>query len=89
MTPSVLGRQLQLRLHLHQWPSIPSHSAEPRLLCVTPSCLQNEYHLGDSLTHYQVPLQHEVQPWLSLEYSLCDSKKHFPEDVTSVMLVSS
>ena len=50
MTPSVLGPQLQLRLHLHQWPSMASHSAEPQLLCVTPSCLQNQYHLGDSYT---------------------------------------
>ena len=50
MTPSVLGHQLQLRLHLHQWPSMASHSAEPQLLCMTPSCLQNQYHLGDSYT---------------------------------------
>ena len=50
MTPSVLGHQLQLRLHLHQWPSMASHSAEPQLLFMTPSCLQNQYHLGDSYT---------------------------------------
>ena len=50
MTPSVLGLQLQLRLHLHQWPSMASHSTEPQLLCVTPSCLQNQYHLGDPYT---------------------------------------
>ena len=35
MIPSVLGHQLQLRLHLHQWPSMASHRAEPQLLCVT------------------------------------------------------
>jgi len=29
MTPSVLGHQLQLRLHLHQWPSMASHSDSP------------------------------------------------------------
>ncbi|KAL6057987.1 hypothetical protein STEG23_015855 [Scotinomys teguina] len=27
-----------------------SHSAEPQLLSMTPSCLQNQYHLGDSHT---------------------------------------
>jgi hypothetical protein len=47
---SVLGNQLQLRLHLHQWPSMASHSAVPQLLCVTPSYLQNQYHLGNSYT---------------------------------------
>jgi hypothetical protein len=45
-----LGHQLKLRLHLHQWPSMASHSAEPQLLCMTASCLQNQYHLGDSYT---------------------------------------
>jgi hypothetical protein len=50
MTPSVLGHQLQLRLHLHQWPSMASYSVEPQLLCVTTSCLQNQYHLGNSYT---------------------------------------
>ena len=88
MTPSVLGHQLQLRLHLHQWPSVASHSAQSELLYVIPSCLQNQYHLGNSY-HYQVLLQHEVQLWLSLEHSLCALRKHFPEDVTSMMLVSS
>ena len=50
MTPSVLGLQLQLRLHLHQWPSMASHSAKHQLLFMTPSCLQNQYPLGDSYT---------------------------------------
>jgi hypothetical protein len=27
-----------------------SHNAEPQLLCVTPSCLQNQYHLVNSYT---------------------------------------
>jgi hypothetical protein len=46
-----------------------SHSAEPQLLCVTPSCLQNQYHLGDP---YILPslAAAGVQPWLSLEHSL-------------------
>jgi len=50
MTPSDLGHQLHLRLHLHQWPSMASRSAQPQLLFMTPSCLQNQYHLGDSYT---------------------------------------
>ena len=67
MTPSALGHQLQLRLHFHQWPSMASHSAKPQLLCVTPSCLQNQYHLDDPYT--PSPAAAGVQPWLSLEHS--------------------
>jgi hypothetical protein len=41
-----------------------------------------------------VQLPHKVQPWLSLERSFFvlsegEKKKNFPEDFTSVMLVSS
>ena len=50
MTSSVLGHQLQLRLHLHQWPSMASHSAGPQMLFRTPPCLQNQYYLDDSYT---------------------------------------
>jgi hypothetical protein len=46
LTPSFLGQQL--RLHLHQCPSMTSHSAKPQLLFMTTSCLQTQYHLGDS-----------------------------------------
>ena len=84
MTPSVLGYQLQVRLHLYQWPSLASHSAKPQLLFMTLSCLQNLI-----LIHYQVQLQYEVQPWLSLEHSFFVLSENIPEDVTSVMLVSS
>jgi len=45
-----------------------SHSAEPQLLFMTPSCLQNQYHLGDSYT-LPSPAAAGVQPWLSLEDS--------------------
>ena len=48
MTPLVLGHQLQL--HLHQWSSMASHSAKSQLLSMTLSCIQNQYHLGDSYT---------------------------------------
>ena len=40
MTPLVLVHQLS--------PSMAFYSAEPQLLFITPSCLQNQYHLGDS-----------------------------------------
>ena len=50
-------------------PSMASHSAKPQLLCVTPSCLQNQYHLGDPYT-LPSPTAAGVQPWLSLEHSL-------------------
>jgi len=43
-----------------------------------------------TLTHYPVQLQHEAQPLLSLEHSFFVlSENIFPEDFTSVMLVSS
>lgn len=50
MTPSVLGHQLQMKLHLHICPSLASHSAKPQLLSMTSSYLQNQYHLGDFYT---------------------------------------
>ena len=46
-----------------------SHSAKPQLLCVTPSCLQNQYHLGDPYI-LPSPTAAGVQPWPSLEHSL-------------------
>jgi hypothetical protein len=85
MTPLVLGCQLKLRLHLHQWPSMASHSTKPQLLSMIPSCLQDQYHLvlrstavarGTTLTISGIQL-------------LCALRKHFPEDITSVMLVPS
>jgi hypothetical protein len=65
-----------------------SHSAEPQLLFVTLHAFKTST-TWVTLTYYQVQPQHKVQPWLSLEHSLCVLRKHFPEDVTSVMLVSS
>jgi hypothetical protein len=88
MTPSVLENQLQLRLHLHQWPSMASHCAEPQLLCMTSSCLQNQYHLGESYTLPSPATAQGTTLAISGIQPLC-SQKHFPEDVTSMMLVSS
>jgi hypothetical protein len=34
--------------YLHQWTSMASYSASSQLLFTIPSCLQNQYHLGDS-----------------------------------------
>ena len=79
ITPSVLGHQLQLRLHFHQWPSVASDALNAFNTSTT----------WVTLTHYQVQPHHKVQPWLSLEHSLCALRKHFPKDVTSMMLVSS
>lgn len=74
MTPSVLGCQLQLRVHFHQWPSMASHSTKPQLFFMMPSCLQNQYHLDDSYT-----LPSTAAAWGTLGYlwntaSLCSQK---------------
>ena len=50
MTPSVLGFQLLLKLHLYQWPPLASPSAKPQMLSMTVPCLQNQYQLGNSYT---------------------------------------
>ena len=88
MTPSVLGHQLQLRLHLLQWPSLASHSAKPQLLSMIPSFLHKQYHLNDSST-----LPSPATAWgttlsISGTQLLCAPRKQFPEDFTSMMLVS-
>jgi hypothetical protein len=67
------------------WPP----SAKPQPLFTTPSCLQNQDHLGDSYTA-TLSSQQEVQLQPSLEHSSCvPTEKHSPEDFTSVILVSS
>jgi hypothetical protein len=87
--PFSLGHQWQLRLHLHQWPSMASHSAEPQLLCMTPSCLQNQYQLGDSHTLPSSATSRGITLAISGTRPLCALRKHLPEDFTSMMLVSS
>lgn len=48
-----------LSLHIHHWPLLASHSAQPCLFFMTPSCLQNQYPLKDShITKFSG--QHEV-----------------------------
>jgi hypothetical protein len=81
MTPSVVSHYLQL----HQWPFLASHSAKPQLLTMTPSCLQNQYHLAD---FYTLPTAAAAQA-ISGTKLLCVLRKYFPEDFTSVILVSS
>ena len=78
MAPSVLSYQLQLRLHLHQWPSMASHSAEPQLLFMTPSCLQNQYHLGDSYTLLSPAAAQGTTLAISGTQPLCDFGKTLP-----------
>jgi hypothetical protein len=87
MTPSVLGHQLQLRLRLHQWPSMASHSAKPQLVTMNPSCLQNQYHLGDSYTLPSPAVTQGTTLAISRTQLLCALRKHFP-DFISVTLVS-
>jgi hypothetical protein len=66
-----------------------SHSAESKLLFMTPSCLQNQYHVGDSYTLLSPAAARGTTLAISGTYSLCALRKHFPEDFTSMMLVSS
>jgi hypothetical protein len=56
---------------------------------MTPSYLQNQYHLGDS---YALPNTAAAEGTTLAIFGtqlLCAPRKHFPEDFTSVMLVSS
>uniref|UniRef100_A0A8C6GMM6 Uncharacterized protein n=1 Tax=Mus spicilegus TaxID=10103 RepID=A0A8C6GMM6_MUSSI len=88
MIPSVLGYQLQLRLHLHQWPSMASHSAKPQLFFMTSSCLHNQYHLGDPYTLPSTAAAKGTTLAISGTWLLCSPRKYFPEDFDIVMLVS-
>ena len=54
-----------------------------------PSCLQNQYHLGDSYTLPSPAAARNTTLAISGTQPLCAFRKHFPEDVTSMMLVSS
>ena len=89
MTPSVLGHQLQLRLQLCSWPSMASHHAKPQLLSMTQLCLQNQFHLGDSFPLPCTAVAGGTTLAISRTQLLCSLIKHFPEDVTSMILVSS
>lgn len=42
------GPSTATRIYFLQWPLWASHSANPQLLPMTPSCLQNQCHMGDS-----------------------------------------
>jgi hypothetical protein len=89
MTPSVLGHQLLLRLYFHQQPSIASHSAKPQLHFMIPSYLQSQYHLGDFYTLPSTAAAQGTTLAISGTQFLCALRKYFPEDFTSVILVSS
>jgi hypothetical protein len=84
MTLSVLGHQL-LRMHLPQWPPMISQD-KSQLFFMTPSCFINQYHLGDS---YTLPSPAAATLSISGTQLLCALRKQYPEDFTSVMLVSS
>jgi len=73
-------------------PSMASHSAELQLLSMTPSCLQNQYHLGDSYT-LPSPAAAEVQPWLSLEQSFFvfseNTSRRFHLSIVGLFLITA
>ena len=60
-------------------PTLPC-CAKPQLLYMTPSCLQNEHHLGAS--YATILYWVEVQEEPLLEYMICIQtlRKHFPEN---------
>ena len=64
MTPSVLGCQLQLRLHLQRWPSMASHSTKPHLFfCCASEVLvipQNTRRNQSDATHSRVFILFEL-----------------------------
>lgn len=64
-------------------------SAKPHVIFMPSSCLQNQYHVGDSYTT-NFGCQHMIQPWPPLEHSLCvlTLGKHFPKDFTSKVITS-
>lgn len=61
--PSISGLPMPLWLPLHQWPFLASHNAKTQLISMTPSFLQNQYHLG--VRRAWGPYKHEL--------SLCTS----------------
>jgi hypothetical protein len=65
-----------------------SHSAKLHLLFM-PSCLQNQYHLGESYIVPNTAAAGGSILAISGTWLLCALSKHFPEDFTSVMLFSS
>jgi hypothetical protein len=66
-----------------------SYSAEPQPLFITTSRLQNQNHLGDSYTLPSSAAAQSTTLAISGTQPLCALRKHFPEDFTSMMLVSS
>ena len=69
-----MGHKLQLRLPLHQWLFLASHKAKPRLLSMIPSCLQNQYHLGDlHMTKFSYSTRYNLR-YVWNKTSLCSQK---------------
>ena len=68
---------------------IASHSAKSQLFFITSSCLQNQYGPGNSYTLQSTVAASSTTLAISGIQLLCVVRKHFPEDLTSVILVSS
>lgn len=67
----MLGCLLQLGLHFQQPPLLSSpHSVKYQLLSTVPSCLQNQYYLGDCHTLRSPAASMKYNPD-GLEHSLC------------------
>jgi hypothetical protein len=65
-----------------------SQSAKHQLLYLSPSCLQNQYHLGDSYTLPSPTATQSMTLAISETQFLCILRKYFP-DFTSMIPVSS
>jgi hypothetical protein len=64
-------------------------STKPQLFFMTPSFLQNQYHLGDSYTLPSTATAWGTTLTIFGKQLLRILQKHIPEDFTSVMWVSS
>jgi hypothetical protein len=68
---------------------LAAYSAKAQLMLMTPSCLQNQYHLGGSYTLSRPDAAQGTTLALSGTRLLCALRKHCPEHFTPVILVSS
>lgn len=79
-----------VNLNFSTWPHGPStatetvpsqkllldpQNARTKLLSMTPSCLPNQHHLGDSYL-FQFSCQQKVHPWLSLAHSFFEISRN-------------
>lgn len=71
--------------------SVPEQAAKLQPLSITPSCLQDKYHLGNLYTQpstIDTVLSHSRLQFLSEETLIVSLKKQFSENFSSIMLGS-